>query len=264
MKVKAYVAGVLACAMLAVASVSLPAGTVQAVPPEYLLNPQDVFERLLPTFEKATEAAAQYYGEDAGDTAAQAPQDASDAASDAPAAVVLEEGVLEDGVIVGIAVTGEVDNPFIANVVEYARIAPMMRFRNTACFRHPVAANAQLDADVTGFSLVRLIQDAEPAEGVDTVTFITASGERLSVPLLSVVHPFSAIVLTAGIVSGFEDTAEGTPGVATEGAEAAGDSAEIATEGASAAVSHSNELWLDSPSGRADLIDVVAIELTVG
>ena len=261
MKVKAYVAGVLACAMLALASVPMMGSTAEAVPPEYLLDPNVLFERLLPTFEKATEAATQYSGEEAGDAAAQVPEDATAASAES---FVQEEGVLENGVIVGIAVRGDVANPFIANVVEYARIAPMMRFCNTACFRHPVAANAQLDADVTGFSLVRLIQDAEPAEGVDTVTFITASGERLSVPLLSVVHPFSAIVLTAGIVSGFEDTAEGTPGVATEGAEAAGDSAEIATEGASAAVSHSNELWLDSPSGRADLIDVVAIELTVG
>ncbi|MBR2790312.1 MAG: hypothetical protein IKD70_06825 [Eggerthellaceae bacterium] len=233
MKDKAISVGAWASALFLAASLALAPGIARAVPPEQLPSYSSIFERLQSAFEQAAEAATEYYGAEADAAEAQEAAQESEAAPEIDLdAVISQEDVMQDGVIVGIAVRGEVGNPFIADAAEYARIAPMMRFRNTACFRHPVAANAQLDADVTGFSLVRLIQDAEPAEGVDTITFIALTGERLSVPLLSVQHPFSAIVLVP-------------------------DDGDAQAEGG-----FSNRLWLDSASGVVAMTDVVAIWLT--
>lgn len=101
-----------------------------------------------------------------------------------------------------------------------------------SCAGNPADGRASGNADVAGFALREVIEMAGPNEGVNTITFVSADGYSVSLPLSYVLQRASTVVYRVN----------GTP---------MGEALGVATQ-----------LWLGSTSARFFAQDVVEIVLT--
>ena len=64
------------------------------------------------------------------------------------------------------------------------------------CFGNPTDGRASANADVAGFRLSALIDEAAPVEGANTITFTSRDGYQVTLPLQYVMQRYSLIVTT--------------------------------------------------------------------
>ena len=131
-----------------------------------------------------------------------------------------------------IAVRGDVEHEFAASVEDFEEKAPIAKTMGCTCGGNPADGRASANAAVSGFRLAALLDEAEPHEDANTITFTSRDGFRVSLPLSYVTQRYS-IIVTA-----------------------------INGEDASSAVGCSNQLWLGSTSARSFARDIVSIEIT--
>lgn len=131
-----------------------------------------------------------------------------------------------------ILVTGDVSNSFTAEVSEYEQKAPMRTTLGCTCMGNPADGRASANADVAGFRLIALIEDAQPADDANTITFVCSDGYEVSLPLRYVEQHYSIIVT------------------------------QVNGENAADAVGCANQLWLGSTSARSYARNIVEIRIT--
>lgn len=134
--------------------------------------------------------------------------------------------------ITSIRVTGDVNNAFTASVEEFSQKAPMKKIMGCTCAGNPADGRASANAEVAGFQLSALIDEADPMEGANTITFTSADGYEVALPLRYVTQRYSLIVTAVN----------GDP--------------------AASAIGCSNQLWLGSTAARSFARDVVEIAIT--
>ena len=131
-----------------------------------------------------------------------------------------------------IKISGEVEHAFSASVEEYVNKAPTKKVMGCTCSGNPADGRASANALVGGFRLAALVEDAQPQEGVNTITFTSSDGYEVSFPLSYVLQRYSIIVTS------------------------------INDENAQEAIACSNQLWLGSTGARSFARDVVSIKLS--
>ena len=153
-----------------------------------------------------------------------------------PAYLCGAQGVAVEGFgsadIKSIRVTGDVGNAFTASVEDFAKKAPAQKVMGCTCAGNPADGLASANADVAGFKLAALVQECRPQEGANTITFTSADGYQVALPLAYVMQRYSLIVTAVN----------GDP--------------------ASSAIGCSNQLWLGSTAARSFARDVVEISIT--
>lgn len=136
------------------------------------------------------------------------------------------------GAIESIAVKGDVGNAFVANVEEFTKKAPAKKVMGCTCSGNPADGRASANAEVSGFRLAALVDEAAPVEGANAITFTCRDGYQVKLPLDYVMQRYSLIVT---MMNGDE---------------------------ASDAVGCANQLWLGSTAARSFARDVVEISIT--
>lgn len=131
-----------------------------------------------------------------------------------------------------IRISGDVENEFTTRVADLEKKHPVRKIMGCTCAGNPADGAASANADVEGIKLSGLIADASPKSGVNTITFISDDGYRVSLPYGYVMQRFSILVTS------------------------------INGEGMQQAVGCANQLWLGSTSARHFAQNVVAIEVT--
>ena len=134
--------------------------------------------------------------------------------------------------IASIRVTGDVGHAFTASIDEFLQKAPMKKIMGCTCAGNPADGRASANAEVGGFQLAALIDEADPVEGANTITFTSADGYEVALPLRYVTQRYSLIVTTVN----------GDP--------------------ADSVIGCSNQLWLGSTAARSFARDVVEIAIT--
>ena len=131
-----------------------------------------------------------------------------------------------------IEVTGDVENAFTASVADFKQKAPMRKIMGCTCFGNPTDGRASANADVAGFRLSALVNEAAPVEGANTITFTSRDGYQVALPLQYVMQRYSLMVTT------------------------------VNDEDAADAVGCANQLWPGGTSARSFARDVVSISIT--
>ncbi len=131
-----------------------------------------------------------------------------------------------------IAIGGDVRSPCVVNVGEAARSASVKATMMCSCGGNPAGGLASVNAEAKGIPVTYLLGCADPAEGVNTVTFVAADGTTLALPLGYVVGRHAQITY------------------------------DVNGEDLSASTGGSNQLWIQSAPGNAFLRDVVQISVT--
>ena len=132
-----------------------------------------------------------------------------------------------------ISVSGDVDNAYEATLGELAAQDEQTTVMGCACAGNPAGGAAIINAEVTGVPLAYIIEQAQPQEGVNTVTLVSEDGYRMSLPFEYVMARKS---LLASAING---------------------------EGLASSVGGTNQLWVDAAAAKYFTRNVVAIELTV-
>lgn len=145
------------------------------------------------------------------------------------------QGLAENssGVIENIEVKGDVANSFVANVAEFNKKAPITKILGCTCKGNPANGRASANAEVAGFMLKALVEQAQPLEGVNAITFVAQDGYEVTLPYKYVMQRYSIIV------------------------------SQVNGEDAIDAIGCSNQLWLGSTSARAFARNIVAIEFSI-
>ena len=141
-------------------------------------------------------------------------------------------GTVEDAEAWEITVGGDVENAFTASVSELAREGAAQTIMGCTCVGNPTDGLASVNAQVTGVTLRSIIEAAAPVEDANTITFTSADGYSVSLPLSYVEQRYALVVYGIGGQSMYE-----VAGCA-------------------------NQLWLGSTAARYFSQDVVAIEIT--
>ena len=139
---------------------------------------------------------------------------------------------IEDAQAWQISVGGDVENAFTASVGDLAQSGAAQTIMGCTCVGNPADGLASVNAQVTGVTLRSIIEAAAPVEGANTITFTSADGYSVSLPLSYVEQRYALVVY--GI----------------------GDQAMYEVAGCA------NRLWLGSTAARYFSQDVVAIEIT--
>jgi len=140
--------------------------------------------------------------------------------------------VNEQGVITHIMVSGDVENVYSASIEELVKVAPIKKIMACTCASNTANGIASANVLISGFKLSALIEQAGPIQGVNTITFVSSDGYRVSFPLSYVLQRYSVIVT------------------------------DVNDEAATEAIGCSNQLWLGATSARSFIRDIVAIEIT--
>ena len=91
------------------------------------------------------------------------------------------EAAVEDWAI---AVQGDVQNPYSATFAEMAENEELQTvLMGCACAGNPTDGRAVANAEVTGISVLKIIEYAEPSEDVNTVVFTSADGYEIALPV---------------------------------------------------------------------------------
>lgn len=131
--------------------------------------------------------------------------------------------------IAEIALTGDIANPSTISVAEYEEKAPAQTILGCTCAGNPADGLASANAS---FELNALIDNAQPVEGANAITFICSDGYEVTLPLSYVTQRYSIIVTS---VNG---------------------------DDASDAVGCSNQLWLGATAARSFARNIVEIRIT--
>lgn len=131
-----------------------------------------------------------------------------------------------------ITVKGDVENAFTASVEDFSKRAPISKIMGCTCSGNPADGRASANAEVSGFKLEALIEEALPKDGVNTITFTSKDGYKVSLPYAYVMQRYSLIVT------------------------------DVNGEKAADAIGCSNQLWLGSTAARSFARDIVEIEIT--
>ena len=131
-----------------------------------------------------------------------------------------------------LTVSGDVDKAFTASVDELAQEQAVRKVMTCSCGGNPSDGKAIITADVKGIPLTHLIGRAAAHSDVNTVTFISADGTEVAMPLAYV---------------------RGHHGVI---------SYEINGEDLSASVGGNNQLWLAGTPANFFVRDIVEIRVT--
>ena len=130
-----------------------------------------------------------------------------------------------------VTVTGDVENAYSATLDELAEAKAEHSVMGCSCSGNPAGGQASVNADVTGIPVQTILELAAPAEGANTVVFVSSDGYEVALPLFYMKHHYS---LLAYAVNGrpLADSMGGT-----------------------------NQLWLGSTSARYYGRDIVEIRV---
>ena len=131
-----------------------------------------------------------------------------------------------------IAVSGDVENPFVAPVDELAAQDSVSQFMTCSCGSNPADGRAIISADVKGIPVSFLIDKANPVSGANTVTFICSDGTEQAFPLGYVIGRHAVI------------------------------SYEVNGEDLSTSVGGNNQLWMTATPASYFVRDVVEVRIT--
>lgn len=131
-----------------------------------------------------------------------------------------------------LAVSGDVDNAFVATVDELASDSAVEQVMTCSCGGNPADGKAIVTAEVKGIPLSYLLDKAEARTGVNTVTFVSSDGSELSVPVSYLVGRHAVI------------------------------SYEINDEDLSASVGGNNQLWMTRTPANYFIRDIVEVRIT--
>lgn len=82
-----------------------------------------------------------------------------------------------------IAITGDIENPYAITMAEVAEKGSVSSIMGCTCAGNPAAGVATINAEVTGPSIATLVDQAVPAATANALTFVSADGTQISVPL---------------------------------------------------------------------------------
>lgn len=82
-----------------------------------------------------------------------------------------------------IAITGDIENPYAITMAEVAEKGSVSSIMGCTCAGNPAAGVATINAEVTGPSIAALVDQAVPAASANALTFVSADGTEVSVPL---------------------------------------------------------------------------------
>ena len=129
-------------------------------------------------------------------------------------------------------VTGDVENAFIASVDDLAKDEATNQLMTCTCGGNPAGGRAIITADVTGIPLESLLTRAGLVEGANTITFISADGTEVAMPLAYAIGRHAVI------------------------------SYEINDEDLSASVGGNNQLWMMKTPANYFVRDIIKIVVT--
>ncbi len=139
---------------------------------------------------------------------------------------------LGDQEITSIDVKGDVLNPFVADVASLNKKAPLKKVMGCTCKGNPSDGLASANAEVEGFMLKALINEAQPSPTVNAITFTCADGYEVTLPLNYVLQRYSVII------------------------------SRVNGESALDTIGCSNQLWLGNTAARTFARDVVSISFS--
>lgn len=131
-----------------------------------------------------------------------------------------------------ISVGGDVENAFTATVDELAAADSVSQTMTCSCGSNPADGRAIVSADVKGIPVTYLIEQARPASGANTVTFVCSDGTEQAFPLGYVIGRHAVI------------------------------SYEVNDEDLSASVGGNNQLWMTRTPANYFVRDVVEIRVS--
>lgn len=132
-----------------------------------------------------------------------------------------------------ISVGGAVTNPYAATLDQIAdNDGKQTVLMGCACAGNPADGRAAFNAEVTGVPLAQIIERAQPAANVNTVTLVSEDGYRMSMPLDYVM---ARRALIASSING---------------------------EGLDASVGGTNQLWIAATAAKFFSRNIVAVELS--
>lgn len=82
-----------------------------------------------------------------------------------------------------LSVAGLVDVPFVASLRELAREGASSAVMSYTCMNNPADGRATANADTTGVTLASMLRRAGVRDGANVVTFVSADGYEISLPL---------------------------------------------------------------------------------
>ena len=131
-----------------------------------------------------------------------------------------------------LAVSGDVDNEFVAPVDELANESAVKQTMTCTCGGNPADGRAIVTAEVKGIPVTYLLDRAGARAGVNTVTFVASDGTQVSMPLAYAVAHHAVI------------------------------SYEVNGEDLSASVGGNNQLWLTGTSANYFVRDIVEVRVS--
>ena len=131
-----------------------------------------------------------------------------------------------------LAVSGDVDNEFVAPVDELANESAVKQTMTCTCGGNPADGRAIVTAEVKGIPVPYLLERAETLPGANTLTFVSSDGTEVSMPLGYVVGRHAVI------------------------------SYQVNGEDLSASVGGNNQLWMTRTPANYFVRDVVEIRVS--
>ncbi len=92
-----------------------------------------------------------------------------------------------------IAVSGDVENAFVAPLGELEESGEAHMILGCSCAGNPEDGLASVNAEVTGVTIAHILERAQPAEGANTIVFTSADGYEVALPLSYVAQRASMI-----------------------------------------------------------------------
>ena len=93
-----------------------------------------------------------------------------------------------------ITVSGDVETSFTATVSELATTGKARMIMGCTCAGNPVDGRATANAHIEGITVASILARAQVLPGVNTITFVSEDGYRVSLPLSYVAQRYSIIV----------------------------------------------------------------------
>ena len=93
-----------------------------------------------------------------------------------------------------ITVSGDVETSFTATVSELAKTGKARMIMGCTCAGNPVDGRATANAHIEGVTVASILSRAGVLPGVNTITFVSEDGYRVSLPLSYVTQRYSIIV----------------------------------------------------------------------
>lgn len=95
-----------------------------------------------------------------------------------------------------VQVGGDVRNSYIATLSELSDKGSAQIVMGCSCAGNPSGGNASGNAEVFGATIASIIEEAQPADTVNTVVFTCADGYKIELPLFYVAQHFSVLAFS--------------------------------------------------------------------